>query len=365
MTPRPSIMGRISNSPLVRDAKLRRLVLGVLIVICLIFSVFPERYRAASTLTPTDPSSLGLSGALGQLGALNTVFGSQAAVEVSLKIGRSVYTRSVVIKQLKLVDRLGFDSEIEASRWMERNVEISSLRGGIVQVECINRDAKLATELVAAVTAALREQLAKIAIRQTTYKREILMTLVSDANKRLAEAQLEYNNFRLTTRYSDPKFAIDSIGQRIPALETAIKAKEVELNAAQQFATDDNMSVRQILAQIDALKLQLKQLQDINPKEDNSIGLVVKQSTEAERLERELALAKSLYYSYRRYLEGTSVEDLTSAANIRVLEQPFIDTDRQYRLIPLALALLIALLAAAIEFYRLRPPFSEPKSDND
>jgi len=137
----------------------------------------------------------------------------------------------------------------------------------------------------------------------------------------------------------------------------------VELNAARQFYTDDNMSVRQITAQLDALKRQLKQLQDINPKEDNSIGLVVSQSTEAERLERELALAKSLYYSYRRFLEGTSVEDLTSAANIRILEQPFVDTDRQYRLLPLVMAMLFFMLALVIEFYGLRPPVSEAKTE--
>ncbi|MFM2301325.1 MAG: hypothetical protein RLZZ84_1061, partial [Pseudomonadota bacterium] len=134
-------------------------------------------------------------------------------------------------------------------------------------------------------------------------------------------------------------------------------------NAARQFYTDDNMAARQIVAQIDALKGQLKQLQDINPEEDNSIGLVVKQSTEAERLERELTLAKNLYYNYRRFLEGTSVEDLTSAANIRVLEQPFVDTDRQYRLMPFTLAILIALLGLAIEFYTLRPPFAEAKPE--
>lgn len=363
MTPRPSFMGRLSANAVMRHPWRRRIVLALAVLACLLASVFPQRYRAASTLTPTDPSSLGLSGALGQLGALNTVFGSQAAVEVSLKIGRSVFTRGVVIKQLKLIDRLGFSNEIEASRWLEDNVEIRSLRGGIVQIECTNRDAQLATDLVKAFTAALRDQLAKIALRQTEYKRDILIKLVSNANADLARTQEKYNNFRLTTRYSDPKFAIDSIGQRIPVLEAAIKAKEVELNAARQFATDDNMAVRQIIAQLDALKVQLKQLQDTNPGENNSIGLVVKQSTEADRLERELALAKSLYYSYRRFLEGTSVEDLTSAANIRVLEQPFIDTDRQYRMGPLALAMLLALLALAIEFYQLRPPLSAAKAD--
>lgn len=363
MTPRPTIVGTIAGSSLFRDAWRRRIVLGVLTALLLLVSFFPERYRAASTLTPTDPSSLGLSGVLGQLGALNTVFGNQAAVEVSLKIGRSVFTRGVVIKQLNLIDRMGFRNELQASRWLEENVEISSLRGGIVQIECTNRDAQLAVDLVRTFTIALRSQLAQIAVRQTKYKREILVKLVKDASADLAKSQENYNNFRLSTRYSDPKFAIDSIGQRIPTIESSIKMKEVELNAARQFATDDNMSVQQIIAQIDALKTQLSQLQNVSTSESNSIGSVVKQSTEADRLERELALSKSLYYNYRRFLEGTSVEDLTSAANIRVLEQPFIDTDRQYRLLPMVMAILLTLLALAIEFYQLRPPISETKTE--
>ncbi|MFM2302223.1 MAG: hypothetical protein RLZZ84_1959, partial [Pseudomonadota bacterium] len=217
MTPRRSVIGSLSVSRVFRDARRRRMLLGGLTAVCLLLSAFPERYRAASTLTPTDPSSLGLSGALGQLGALNTVFGSQAAVEVSLKIGHSVFTRSVVSKQLKLADRLGLKNEVEVSRWLDRNVEIRSLRGGIVQIECINRDPQLATDLVKAFTGALRAQLAKIALRQTEYKRDILLKLVNDANVRLAKAQEDYNNFRLKTRYSDPGFAIDSIGERIPA----------------------------------------------------------------------------------------------------------------------------------------------------
>lgn len=361
MTPRPTILGALSARKHMRDPWRRRAIFAVLAAICLLLTFFPERYRAAETLTPTDPSSLGLSGALGQLGALNSVFGSQAAVEVSLKIGRSVYTRKEVIKRLDLVKRMHFKDDIAASRWLEREVEMRSLRGGIVAIECLHRDPKLAMDLVRTFAVVLREQLAVIAQRQTSYKREILLKLVADANDRLATAQANYNAYRLTTRYSDPAFAIGAVGERIPVLQAAIKAKEVELSAARQFATDDNMSVRQIVAQIDALKKQLAQFQALNPAEPNSIGRVVRQSTEAVRLERELLLAKSLYYSYRRFLEGTSVEDLTSAANVRILEEPFIDTDRQINLIPAVLAILIVILALAIEFYQLRPPIGEAR----
>jgi uncharacterized protein involved in exopolysaccharide biosynthesis len=361
VTPRPSVVGTLAGSYGARYRLWQRVVIAVLVAICMVLTFFPKRYLAAATMTPTDPSSLGLSGALGQLGALNTVFGSQAAVEISLKIGRSVYTRQVIIKRLDLVKRLRLKDELAASRWLEKEVEIRSLRGGIVQIECLNSDPKLGTELVSAYATALREQLAVIAVRQTAYKRDILLKLVADANDGLAKAQEHYNAFRLKTRYSDPAFAIGAIGERIPVLQAAIKAKEVELNAARKFATDDNMSVQQIVAQIDALKTQLQALQGLNPDENNSIGRVVRQSTEAERLERELALAKSLYYNYRRFLEGTSVEDLTSAANIRMLEDPFIDTDRQINLIPAVLAALLVILGLAIEFYRLRPPLAEAK----
>jgi len=73
-------------------------------------------------------------------------------------------------------------------------------------------------------------------------------------------------------------------------------------------------------------------------------------------------LAKNLYLVYGRYLEGTSVEDLTSNASLRIIEPPYIDTSRQFNLIPLALAALIVLIGFAIEFYSLRPPLERRMS---
>ncbi|MDB5712883.1 MAG: hypothetical protein JWO15_280 [Sphingomonadales bacterium] len=350
-----SLVGRLSSLPIVRNAWLRRGILAILLSVCLFLTFFPQRYLAAVSLTPTDPGSLGLSGTLGQLGAVNSVFGNQAAVEVSLKVARSEYVRALVIRQLKLDRQLGLTT-IETHRWLDRHVDIQVLRGGILQIELKLRDQFLARAVVAAYGAAVRDQLTVIARRQTEQKRDILMRLFDDAGGRLANAQSAYDSFRLITRYSSPQAAFYAAGDRIPQMEAEIRSKEVELSAMRQFATDDNIRVRQLIAGIDAVRQQLATARSTAPGQQSSVGQVVRQTTQAEKLRRELEISQGLYDSYKRYLQGTAVEDLTSSVNVRILEPAFVDTSRQHNMVPLAIGVLLLLLGIAIEFYGVRPP---------
>jgi capsule polysaccharide export protein KpsE/RkpR len=351
-----SIVGTVVLSSALKRPGRRRVIFGVAIVICLLLSFFPQKFRSAVTLAPSDPASLGLSGALNQLGAANSVFGNQAAVEITLRVADSRAVRDQVIDMLDLMKRRNFSTRLQAHRWLDDNISTRSMRGGIVQMETKQPDPAFAESLIQAYSEAVRQRLAIINQQQTRYKREVLKKLVRESSDDFDRAQAAYDNFRLKTRYSDPTLAIDAIGERIPVLQAAIKAKEVQLNAARQFGTDDNMIVRQIIAELAALKVQLAQQQALDPSEQNSVGRVVEQSTIANRLERNLILARSLYEVYSRYLEGTSVEDLTSNANLRIIEPPFIDTTRQLNIPFLALAMLLILFALTAEFYLMRPP---------
>jgi hypothetical protein len=326
------------------------------VAVFLFLSFFPERYRAAVTLTPTDPASMGLSATLGQLGAINSVFGNQAAVEVALKVGRSVYVRETVIKNTRLVDRLRLRDSVQAQRWLEKEMTIRSLRGGIILFETLQKDSDLARDLVAAYSVATQERLAEISRRQTQYKREVLIKLVYDASNRLARARGAYDTFRLQNRFGDPESSMEAIAERIPALEGALNAKQVQLDAARQFHTDEHNTVIQLKSELASLSGQLAQARATSPEQNSSVGKVVRASTQADKLMRELTIAKTLYDSYLRYLEGTQVEDLTSTASVRVLEPPFVDPARQVNYSFLAAAIALILLLAATEFYRLSPP---------
>ncbi len=356
MTPPRSLMTTLVRSELLSDDRRRRGIIAALLAVFALLSYFPEKYRAAVAITPTDPSSLGLSSALGQFGAINNVFGNQAAVEVALRVARSIYVRNIVIDRTSLVKRKGFLSRTAAHRWLQRNVDIRIQRGGIIEVSMLNGDRDLAKAIIQNFTDATRRRLAEIGKQQTEYKRQILTELVEETDNRLAIAQANYDRFRRRTRYAQPSSAISTIGERIPQLQTVVKGKEVALNAARQFYTDDSLQVRQILAELQALRRQLAEAQTVSPNEKDSVGMVIEESTEARELERKLAIARALYDNYTRFLEGTSVEDLTQTAVVRVLEPPFIDTARQINAIPALIAMLLLLGGLAMEFYIVRPP---------
>ena len=147
MTPPRSILGSIVKWRWFAHFRNRALTFVSALAICVALALFPQRYRAAVTLTPTDPGSLGLSGTLGQLGAINNVFGSQAAVEVALRVGGSITVRDMIIRNAKLESRLG-KTPLQLHRYLHDQVVVRSLRGGIIEIEMKNRDADLARLIV-------------------------------------------------------------------------------------------------------------------------------------------------------------------------------------------------------------------------
>ena len=334
----------------------RRLVFAVLIAIFIFLGFFPERYRAAVTLTPSDPTTLGFNPTQVPFGALNNVFGNQSAIEIALKVASSVQVRDRVAQELKLQRKLGLDSRPETHRWLERNVDIRALRGGIIQIQIRLDDANFARAIVGAYEDAARQQLGEISRRQTAYKQDVLTRLVTDSSDRLARAQGAFDTFRLGVRSPDPTIEAGVAGSRVNNLQQAIKNKEIELAAARQSYADENLVVRQLLAETATLRGQLTQAEATTPGQSQGVGRAVSTSTQFRKLQRELGIAQSLYDTYIRLLEGTVIDDMTSTANIRVLEPAFIDTSRQFNYPALALALALILLLLATEFYALRPP---------
>ncbi|WP_028641903.1 hypothetical protein [Novosphingobium acidiphilum] len=359
MTPRHSAVGTLIGWSWFSRFRNRALAFVAAIAICLVLTVFPQRYEAEALLAPTDPSSLGLSGTLGQLGALGNVFGNQAAIEVALRVADSVEVRQFVIKDLHLEQRTN-KTPLQLQRWLRRRIDIRSLRGGIVQVDVDNTDPQLAQDIVSSFVGSLQHRLGEISRIQTSYKRDILMKLVREASDGLVRTQANYDSYRLQHQEAVPELQTGSVAGRIAQLESGIKGKAIALSLARQMYTDDNVITKQIIAETQAMQTQLAEAKATNPQSTQSVGSVVASTSKLFQLQRELTLQRTLYDSYMRFLQGTAVEDLTSTANMRVLEPPHINPERQYWFPAMAVATALVVLWATIEFYRLRPPVGAP-----
>ena len=356
MTPPRTLVGTIADWRVLERPLPRRLLFTVLIALFALLAFFPERYRSAVTLTPSDPSTLGFNPAQVQLSALGNVFGNQTALEVAMKVAGSVQVRDQVIKDVKLAERLKSKDRERLHRWLERNVDIRSLRGGIIQIQMLNSDGEFAKKVVTAYEAATRNQLARIFREQATYKQDVLLKLVTEASDRVATAQARFDSFRLATRTPDPAAEASVAGARVNMIRQSIRRKEIELSSARQMYSDSNLVVRQLASELATLRGQLGQAEAVSLQPAEGVGRAIQSSSQYMKLQREVAIAQSLYETYLRQLEGASVDDMTSSANLRVLEPPFIDTSRQINRAALAVAIALLLLWLAIEFYRLRPP---------
>lgn len=347
----------------------RRVGLALVAGVLAVLSVWPAPYRAAVTLTPVDPSTLGVNpasnggglGALAMLGSGGSM-STQQLIESSLQVSRSVYVRKLVAARLNLPTRLGKD-EPSTLRWLERQVDARSLRGGIIEVDTKQHDSGLALDLTAAYADAIREQMGIVNRTQNSVRQKALEQVLDQAGDRLSKAQAAYDTYRLKTGSGDPLTNALQVAGRGPALDDMIAAKQAELQALRRFATDSNFKVQKAQAELAGLQARAAQARSGTSEANGSVGRVVAQTSQGLALRRELELSTMMYEAAKRNLQGTLAESLVSTVNIRVLEQPYLDPDRQYNYWAVALLALVLGLGIAVEIYRAKPPLSAGKME--
>ncbi len=337
----------------------RRLILGTLAAILAVLAVFPYRYRAIVKLAPPESNVQSLSAVLGGLGGTYSTLLSNQPTEVNLAVSRSYDVLRDTALRLRLIDAKTPPADVARSIVkLERQIDVRALRGGLLQIETRSTDPDTALSMVDAISAALQRRLSALSSEQIAYKRRILTNRLQDAESQVRTAQTELTRFRQLNRLPAPQEQLSQSVLTLNTLEGSLRAKEAELAIEQRFSGPENYNVKRLQGEIAIARRQLaeersRQQDDSFPTSAASLAEV---TTRYADLTRNLTIAQSLYQSYVRYLEGSSVEELTAQYNLERLESSHLDPDWQINTVPFGLCILIVLIALAAEFYVMGPP---------
>lgn len=355
MKPYYGVMGRVSQWPLLADARRRRIASAVLILILAILTIFPRPYTALTTMTPADQTSGGLAAAAGTVGAFAGLVGSQQTVDVLLKLSRGVDIRRDVIRDLKLNERWGMDDERRMMRKLDRVITLRALRGSMIQVEAKTRDPEFSLQLVASYSKAMRARVGKLIREQTQFKRSVLKNRFADAVRRKQQADAAMAAFSRKYGMPSPDSALATAAGRLPSLRDQLREKESQLQVMREFQTDEGYQVQMALAEINEVKRQIQIAERSSGDSPESIDWVIKKRLQFDKLTRDVDYAQDLFDSYKRLIDGTAFEDLVSNGSLRVIEQPYLDPDFQFNLLPLLMLVGVIALVAGFEFYLFDP----------
>lgn len=341
-----------------RSPGLRRLILGVLILLAATLALFPTRYVANVKLAPQDTNTAGLNSILSQLGGnYAALLGNHQPVEIDLAIGRSFELQTDVVREMGMVKDKGPGALDSAVRKLDRHAAVRALRAGIIEIEVDGRDKAETLRLAQVYARAMQNRIGALSRDQTTFKRRVLNERMREAAERLARAERAVNDFRQQNRIIQPEAQLSDAVATLSALRAQYQAVQVELAKVLRFNAEGSYAVKSVRTALGALERQIAQAED---RARNTNGLtasgIAPRAVEFERLTRELTFSRSLYEAYTRYLEGAAIEDLTSNFNMQIIEPAYIEPDRKLNTLPAVVLTLLILLAAASEFYWLRLP---------
>jgi hypothetical protein len=334
-----------------RSPTRRRVLYAAVAVVAVLLCLFPRPHLARVKLLPQGSNSGAgaLISALGGGGVQNfaAVLGAQKTNY--LVIGRSHDVQQDVVERLDLVDLWNSPDQAAAERKLGKKVDIELLTGGVLEVTARDTDPVFAQRLVEGFSAAIQARLAGLGQEQVRTKRAIVTARLEEANTALEVAERDLNAFRMQNNLPSPEAELGAAVSTRLTLDAQIRGKEVEIETARRFQTDNSMRVRTLVSELGALRRQRAEADQAGNGE-NALALS-SQTAEYVRLYREQKFAETIMLVYRRFFEEVSVEALSAETTVQVIERPHIDPDRQFNLSGIALLLLVLLAAAFTEIY--------------
>jgi tyrosine-protein kinase Etk/Wzc len=333
------------------------LVTAALAALVVYFVMKPMYTAEASFLPPQSAPGSGMSQLANQLGpltGLGALGGLKSSGDVYVGILKSRTIADNLIKRFNLQKVYETKRISDAAKKLKDRSTFVSGKDTLITISVEDHDANRATSLANGYLDALYEQNGRLALTEASQRRLFFEQQLEREKDALADAEVELKKTEEQTGLISPGGQAQVEIEAIAQVRAQISAREIELGALKQAATDQNPEVIRLQTQIDGLEQQLQKLESGSEARQSGNVLpaaakVPELALEYVRREREVKYHEILFGLIAKQYESARLDESRESPVLQVVDRAVVP-DRKSgpprALIMLASCLLGALVGA-------------------
>lgn len=312
---------------LIRHKKLLWQIPTGFVVLALIYGfVVKPSFEAKTSILPPQQQQSSAAAMLSSLGGLAGGMGASLGLKnpndlyIAMLQSRAVADR--LIERFKLQAYFKATTMTDLRLRLQGMTKIASGKDGLISISVEDHSPKLAADLANAYVEELRALSKKLAVTEAAQRRQFFEGQLQKAKQGLADAEIALKQTQQKTGVLQLEAQGKATVEALASLRAQIAARQVQLSAMKNFATEQNPDVQRVRAELDGLQSQLHQL----TRGGNDDDVVVSRSRMPEvgieyvRKMRELKYQEVLFELLSKQYELAKMDEAKDGASIQVLD---------------------------------------------
>lgn len=320
-----------------RKTLIMRTTIAAAVVAAIVSFIIPNRYTATtSLLPPQQPQSLAsaLASQMGGAGMLGAVAGSNLGLkspnDIYIGMLKSRVVNDALIKRFDLMNVYRDKRLSDARKDLQEATDIQNGKEGFITVAVEDKNRKRAADLANAYVEELRNLTSTLAITEASQRRLFFEQQLNKAKDDLANAEVALKETQQKTGLIQMDSQAKAIIESVAAIRAQIAAKEVEVQAMQFSATEQNPDLLLLRQQLAGLRAQAAKLENQQNSGGGDIqvptGAVPEAGLQYIRSLRDVKYYETIFELLAKQLEASKLDEARQGAVIQVVD-PAVEPD--------------------------------------
>jgi capsule polysaccharide export protein KpsE/RkpR len=331
----------------------------------------PPWYRSFATVVPAAQQRTAGASALSALGGLaagldSSLAGAADTARIAAVLQSAVVTDAVVAK-FDLRARYRAQDQETAREALWSHCEVKTVpKPNLVQLSCEDKEAAFAQQLVAFIIEDGNHVFRRVSVTSASEEVRFLERRVAELRQQADESAAQMREFQEKHRIVDLDTQARAVVTSLAALNSQRISKQLELDYARTFSSQDEPTLRQLRSQLEVVGGKLQDL-EANPSTPSKRPAgaaasmfpaaleVPKLRAEYEKLYRDRKVSEAVLMFSQERLEGAKANEARDVSTFLVLDPPTL-AERKSRPLRRTIVMVFAVLgltgSLAFEWFR-------------